>query len=251
MTATPYGLSIAAPGACGRSGVCASFRRMKRRTASDSPALFDLAPASPDFSMELEARQRGLWPVAGTDEAGRGPLAGPVVAAAVILDPDNIPDGLDDSKKLTRAKREVLFTKIVETSIVSVASSGPVLIDRINILRASLDAMRRAVLGLELAPRLVLADGRDQPPGMSCEAKAVIKGDARSLSIAAASIIAKVTRDRMMERAGTVHTAYGFELHAGYGTPVHLRAIEAHGACSLHRMSFRPLRQDAAEADVA
>ncbi|NTJ41492.1 ribonuclease HII [Agrobacterium larrymoorei] len=219
---------------------------MKRRTASDSPVLFDLVPPVPDFSLEIEARKRGLWPVAGTDEAGRGPLAGPVVAAAVILDPDNIPAGLNDSKKLTKAKRETLFAQILQTSIVSIASSGPLLIDRMNILRASLDAMRRAVLGLEVSPALVLADGRDIPPGLSCEAKAVIKGDARSVSIAAASIVAKVTRDRMMERAGAIHTVYGFEMHAGYGTPVHLRAIEAHGACSLHRMSFRPLKQDVA-----
>ncbi|MGV1870659.1 ribonuclease HII [Agrobacterium rosae] len=217
---------------------------MKQRTASDSPALFDMTDTGPDFSLELEARKRGLWPVAGTDEAGRGPLAGPVVAAAVILDPENIPEGLNDSKKLSKARREVLFEKILETSIVSVASSGPVLIDRMNILRASLDAMRRAVLGLHIAPSLVLADGRDIPPGLSCDAKAVIKGDGRSVSIAAASIIAKVTRDRMMERAGLIHPAYGFEAHVGYGTPTHLRAIEANGPCPLHRMSFRPMRTE-------
>ncbi|WP_421361656.1 ribonuclease HII [Agrobacterium rosae] len=217
---------------------------MKQRTASDSPALFDMIDTGPDFSLELEARKRGQWPVAGTDEAGRGPLAGPVVAAAVILDPENIPEGLNDSKKLSKARREVLFEKILETSIVSVASSGPVLIDRMNILRASLDAMRRAVLGLHTAPSLVLADGRDIPPGLSCDAKAVIKGDGRSVSIAAASIIAKVTRDRMMERAGLIHRAYGFEAHVGYGTPTHLRAIEANGPCPLHRMSFRPMRTE-------
>lgn len=232
------------PGACGRSVACASFCRMKQRTASDSPALFDMVDSGPDFSLELEAKKRGQWPVAGTDEAGRGPLAGPVVAAAVILDPDNIPDGLNDSKKLSKARREVLFEKILQTSIVSVASSGPVLIDRMNILRASLDAMRRAVLGLHVAPAIVLADGRDIPPGLICAAKAVIKGDGRSVSIAAASIIAKVTRDRMMEKAGLLHPAYGFESHAGYGTPAHLRAIEANGPCPLHRMSFRPMRVD-------
>ncbi|NTE85531.1 ribonuclease HII [Agrobacterium rubi] len=215
---------------------------MKRSTASDSPALFDLLDTGPDFSLELEAQKRGEWPVAGTDEAGRGPLAGPVVAAAVILDPDNIPDGLNDSKKLSKARRECLFEKILATSIVSIASSGPVLIDRMNILRASLDAMRRAVLGLQSAPALVLADGRDIPPGIPCLGKAVIKGDARSVSIAAASIVAKVTRDRMMEKAGAIHPAYGFEAHVGYGTPTHLRAIEANGPCPLHRMSFRPMR---------
>ncbi|MBB3944949.1 ribonuclease HII [Rhizobium skierniewicense] len=215
---------------------------MKRRTASDSPALFDFVNSGPDFSLELEAKQRGEWPVAGTDEAGRGPLAGPVVAAAVILDPDNIPDGLNDSKKLSKARRAFLFEKILETSIVSIASSGPLLIDRMNILRASLDAMRRAVLGLQTAPALVLADGRDIPPGIPCLGKAVIKGDARSVSIAAASIVAKVTRDRMMEKAGSIYPAYGFEAHVGYGTPAHLRAIETNGACPLHRMSFSPMR---------
>lgn len=224
--------------------MCASFCRMKRRTASDSPALFELLDTGPDFSLELEAKAGGLWPVAGTDEAGRGPLAGPVVAAAVILDPDNIPSGLNDSKKLSKAKREALFKQIMETSLVSIASSGPALIDDMNILRASLDAMRRAVLGLPVSPSLVLADGRDMPPGIACRSKAVIKGDSRSLSIAAASIIAKVTRDRMMERAAQVHPAYGFEGHAGYGTAAHLRAIDDHGPCPLHRMSFRPLRQD-------
>ncbi|MET0173214.1 MAG: ribonuclease HII [Agrobacterium vaccinii] len=215
---------------------------MKRNTAPDSPALFDFTETGPDFSLELEAKRRGEWPVAGTDEAGRGPLAGPVVAAAVILDPGNIPDGLNDSKKLSKARREFLFERILETSQVSIASSGPVLIDRMNILRASLDAMRRAVLGLETTPALVLADGRDIPPGIGCAGKAVIKGDARSVSIAAASIIAKVTRDRMMERAGSIHIVYGFEAHAGYGTPTHLRALEANGPCPLHRMSFRPMR---------
>ena len=209
--ATPLDRLVAShrplPGACRRSGVCASFRRMKRRTASDSPALFDLLQTGPDFSLELEAKGKGLWPVAGTDEAGRGPLAGPVVAAAVILDPENIPPGLNDSKKLSKAKREALFRQIMETSFVSIASSGPALIDDMNILRASLDAMRRAVLGLPVSPALVLADGRDMPPGIACPAKAVIKGDARSLSIAAASIIAKVARDRMMEQAGKVYPA--------------------------------------------
>lgn len=125
---------------------------MKRTATPDSPALFDLVDTGPDFAFELEAKKKGFWPVAGTDEAGRGPLAGPVVAAAVILDPDNIPKGMDDSKKLTRQKRESLFVQIMETSIVSVASSGPGLIDSVNILRASLDAMRRAVLGLEIPP---------------------------------------------------------------------------------------------------
>ena len=217
---------------------------MLHSTPPDSPGLFDEAPLVPDFSLELMARKAGHWPVAGTDEAGRGPLAGPVVAAAVILDPDHIPDGLNDSKQLTLKQRERLFEEILATAHVSIASSGPAHIDERNILRASLDAMRRAVAGLCVRPRIVLADGRDVPPGLECHGKAVIKGDSRSVSIAAASIIAKVTRDRMMERAHALYPDYGFANHAGYGTAQHRKAIDAEGPCPLHRMSFRPLRKD-------
>lgn len=216
---------------------------MAKRASSDSRLLFDM-PEGPDFSMESAARRRGLWPVAGTDEAGRGPLAGPVVAAAVVLDPDNIPPGLNDSKQLSAARREALFALILQSAVVSVASSSPGRIDVIDIRKASLDAMRRAVAGLEVAPKLVLADGRDVPPGLCCAASAVVKGDARSLSIAAASIVAKVMRDRMMARADATFPGYGFAIHAGYATEVHRKAIQAIGPCRLHRMSFRPLRQD-------
>ncbi|MCJ8151511.1 ribonuclease HII [Shinella sedimenti] len=216
---------------------------MSRPASSDSRLLFDM-PEGPDFSMEMAARKRGLWPVAGTDEAGRGPLAGPVVAAAVVLDPDNIPDGLHDSKQLSAAKREMLFARIMETAFVSVASSSSRRIDTIDIRKASLDAMRRAVAGLEVAPRLVLTDGRDVPPGLACEGRAVIKGDALSVSISAASIVAKVMRDRMMARAEETYPGYGFAVHAGYATQVHRTAIESIGPCRLHRMSFRPLRKD-------
>lgn len=217
------------------------------RTPPDSPMPFDPSTLICDFSLELAARSAGHWPVAGTDEAGRGPLAGPVVAAAVILDPDNIPSGLNDSKKLSLKQREILFEMIMATAHVSIASSGPRLIDEINILRASLDAMRRAVAGLPVKPAHVLVDGRDVPKGLSCSGKAVIKGDSRSVSIAAASIIAKVTRDRMMERAGLVYPAYGFAKHAGYGTKQHRDAIITDGPCPLHRMSFRPLKKDDVE----
>lgn len=217
---------------------------MSRRTPPDSLALFDLAPSQPDFSLELAARQAGHWPVAGTDEAGRGPLAGPVVAAAVILDPDHIPEGLNDSKQLSLKQRERLFEEIMATAHVSIAASGPRTIDAKNILRASLDAMRRAVQGLAISPAYLLVDGRDVPPGIGCEGKAVIQGDARSVSIAAASIIAKVTRDRMMARADLIYAPYGFAKHAGYGTAQHRKAIDEHGPCPLHRMSFRPLRKD-------
>ena len=194
--------------------------------------------------MEMAARAAGLWPVAGTDEAGRGPLAGPVVAAAVILDPAAIPEGLDDSKQLTAARREALFTQILATASVSVASSSARRIDATDIRKASLDAMRRAVAGLDLSPRLVLADGRDVPPGLACEGRAVIKGDARSLSIAAASIVAKVTRDRMMNRAESCFPGYGFSAHVGYATAVHRQAIATIGPCRLHRMTFRPLKTE-------
>ncbi|HEV7433713.1 MAG TPA: ribonuclease HII [Pseudorhizobium sp.] len=217
---------------------------MLSRTPPDSPLLFEEVPLVPDFSLELAARKAGHWPVAGTDEAGRGPLAGPVVAAAVILDPDSIPEGLNDSKQLTASQRENLFEVIMATAEVSIAASGPRHIDERNILRASLDAMRRAVAGLAVSPAYVLTDGRDVPPGLCCQGKAVIQGDARSVSIAAASIIAKVTRDRMMARAHQVFPLYGFQKHAGYATPQHRAGIEAHGPCALHRMTFRPLRKD-------
>lgn len=210
---------------------------------SDSPPLFDLT-IKPDFAFERRAMQRGLWPLAGLDEAGRGPLAGPVVAAAVILDPDRIPGGLDDSKRLTAEARETLFEVILGSAIgVSAASVSAGGIDRINILRASLEAMRRAFCGLPVRPLHALVDGRDVPPGLPCEAQALVKGDQRSQSIAAASIVAKVLRDRMMENCGRRHAHYGFESHMGYATARHRSAIGAHGALPrLHRVSFAPFR---------
>jgi ribonuclease HII len=213
------------------------------RTRSDSPPLFDL-PLRPDFATERRALESGLWPVAGLDEAGRGPLAGPVVAAAVILDPARIPDGLDDSKRLDATRCEELFQAILETaqgvSVASVAADG---IDRMNILRASLEAMRRACCGLPLKPRLALVDGRDVPPGLACEARALVKGDQRSQSIAAASIVAKVVRDRTMSACGQVHAGYGFEIHMGYATVRHRQAIGTHGALPrIHRVTFGMLR---------
>ncbi|NTJ66785.1 ribonuclease HII [Agrobacterium rhizogenes] len=218
---------------------------MSRRAPPDSPMLFEDVPLVPSFELELIARRAGHWPVAGADEAGRGPLAGPVVAAAVILDPERIPNGLNDSKQLSAAKREELFVEILATATVSIASSSAGRIDTTDIRKASLDAMRRAICGLALPASYVLTDGLDVPTGLACPGKAVVKGDARSFSIAAASIVAKVTRDRMMARAGVVFPAYGFAAHAGYGTAQHRAGIEEHGPCSLHRMSFRPLRKDA------
>jgi ribonuclease HII len=213
------------------------------RLRSDSPLLFEL-PVRPDFSFENEARREGRWPVAGTDEAGRGPLAGPVMAAAVILDPDNIPDGLDDSKRLDAAARELVFADILARAVaVSFASVCAGTIDSGDIRKASLEAMRRSVATLGVAPLLVLADGRDVPPGLPCLARAVVKGDQRSQSIAAASIVAKVMRDRMMARAGACDPRYGFEVHMGYATVRHRAAIVEHGPVTrLHRMSFAPFR---------
>ncbi|MER8929083.1 ribonuclease HII [Mesorhizobium sp. M0859] len=213
------------------------------RPRSDSPLLFEIVE-KPDFSFETKAVAEGLWPVAGMDEAGRGPLAGPVVAAAVVLDPANIPDGLDDSKRLTHLQREALFLKILGSALaVSMASVSAEGIDASNILKASLEAMRRAVAGLSIRPKLALADGRDVPPGLPCKGKALIKGDQRSQSIAAASIVAKVMRDRMMCGCGSHHARYGFELHMGYATVRHRTAIDLHGPVArLHRASFAPFR---------
>jgi ribonuclease HII len=215
---------------------------------SDSPLLFDM-PLVPDFSLERRAIRRGLGPVAGLDEAGRGPLAGPVVAAAVILDPKAIPDGLDDSKRLAAAVREVLFADIFASALaVAVASVSACGIDASDIRKASLEAMRRAVAALCLAPRFALADGRDVPPRLPCPAEAVVRGDQRSQSIAAASIVAKVTRDRMMAQTGRCHRQFSFGVHMGYATERHRAEIAGHGALPrLHRASFAPFRLAAEE----
>lgn len=187
---------------------------------------------------------RGARLVAGIDEAGRGPLAGPVVAAAVILDRANLPDGLNDSKKLTVEDRERLFPEILRWASVSVASASAAEIDRMNIRQATLAAMWRAFRGLGLEPCHALIDGRDVPTPLLLRASAIVGGDARSLSIAAASIVAKVTRDRMMTRLCARFPAYGFSRHMGYATPVHLEALLRFGPCPYHRMSFRPIRAE-------
>lgn len=214
------------------------------RRASDSPTLFDL-PLRPDFSIELKLMAKDARCVAGTDEAGRGPLAGPVVAAAVIFDPEAIPAGLDDSKRMDKRAREEAFGRILAMArAVSLCSMSAEDIDTSDIRKASLEAMRRAVAGLALAADHVLADGRDVPPGLPCPATALIKGDQRSVSVAAASIVAKVMRDRMMDVAGALHPDYGFAAHAGYGTARHSLALKAHGPIGrLHRFTFAPIRQ--------
>jgi len=213
------------------------------RSRSDS-LLIPIEPGKPDFASERKLLRGGIEFVAGIDEAGRGPLAGPVVAAAVILNPKKIPDGLDDSKRLTPQRREELFDIITETALACAVSSisAPV-IDATDILKAALEAMRRAVCGLAILPGHALIDGRDVAPGLPCPATALIKGDQRSVSIAAASILAKVTRDRMMAQTGKYFPLYGLEMHAGYATEFHRNAMETHGpVVGLHRFSFSPLK---------
>ncbi|MCX7323647.1 MAG: ribonuclease HII [Hyphomicrobiales bacterium] len=180
--------------------------------------------------------------IAGVDEVGRGPLAGPVVTAAVILDPSDVPDGLADSKTLSAARREALFGSIVARArSVSLASASAAEIDSVNIRVATLACMARSVRGLSLTPELVLVDGRDViSVPMHC--RAIIRGDSSEAAIAAASIVAKVVRDRMMARLHRAFPAYGFADHAGYGTALHRAAIEAHGPCALHRYSFVPIK---------
>jgi ribonuclease HII len=181
--------------------------------------------------------------IAGVDEAGRGPLAGPVLAAAVILDELHPIKGLADSKKLSARKREQLFDEIRAKALCfSVAQASVQEIDTLNILQATLLAMRRAVEGLRLAPKLVLVDG-NRLPVLPMRAEAIVKGDALVAAISAASILAKVTRDRWCLEVDALYPAYGFAQHKGYGTAEHLVALQAHGACPVHRTSFRPVTE--------
>ncbi|HSP42261.1 MAG TPA: ribonuclease HII [Luteolibacter sp.] len=198
----------------------------------------------PDLSLELALHARGLARIAGVDEAGRGPLAGPVAAAAVILPRGYCSAGLDDSKKLSASKREVLYRKITEDPQVvwTVAAADCAEIDRLNILRATHLAMRRAVEALVPSPDHCLIDGLPVP-GFPLPHDAVVKGDGRSLSIAAASIIAKVTRDRIMREIDREFPQFGFARHQGYGTKEHLEALRIHGPCRHHRRSFQPVSQ--------
>ncbi|MEM6933578.1 MAG: ribonuclease HII [Pseudomonadota bacterium] len=178
-------------------------------------------------------------PVAGIDEAGRGPWAGPVVAAAVILDRSAVPEGLDDSKKLTEKKRAALFDEIVASAHIGLGVGSVDEIDRLNILRANDLAMIRAVKGL--GAQTVLIDGNRVPPGLNCACRAIVKGDTRSLSIAAASIIAKITRDRIMHDLSREFPGYGWERNKGYGTREHRTAMQRLGITVHHRRSFKPI----------
>ena len=196
----------------------------------------------PTFELELAEQSLGRWPIAGIDEAGRGPWAGPVVAAAVILDPHDIPTGIDDSKAMDEDGRDIIYRRIVESGAVIATGIADVeRIDRDNILNATLWAMNEAVRALATQPRLALVDG-NRAPRLACETRTIFKGDAKCLSIAAASIIAKVTRDRMMIALEKKFPGYGFARHKGYGTPEHKEALTRLSVCPIHRRSFKPIQ---------
>ncbi len=224
---------------------------MQRRGASDQAcqtgarhehgSMVRIAPsgltAAPDTCRERTLMRTGLAPVAGVDEAGRGPLAGPVVAAAVILDLGHVPAGLADSKLLTAARREELYEAILASSDVAVACVSAARIDATDIRKASLEAMRRSLAALVRRPAFILVDGRDLPP-WDGPGEAFVKGDRLVASIAAASIVAKVTRDRLMARLGQTYPAYGFDRHAGYPTAAHRAVLTQMGPCPFHRLTF-------------
>ena len=179
-------------------------------------------------------------PIAGIDEVGRGPLAGPVIAAAVILDRKNIPEGINDSKKIPKAKRILLAEKIKENSIYAYGAASEIEIDEINILQASLLAMKRASDGLSVVPKTTLIDGNFKPD-IKNNTISIIKGDSKSVSIAAASILAKVYRDEIMFKYSKQFPEYGFQTNSGYGTKEHLSALKNYGITPIHRKSFKPV----------
>ncbi|MEO3417219.1 ribonuclease HII [Roseovarius sp. CAU 1744] len=197
--------------------------------------------SGPDYSIEQLAQAEGARLVAGVDEVGRGPLAGPVTAAAVILDPARIPEGLNDSKRLTAKRRAALKDQLMACADVSIAHASVAEIDELNILRASHLAMERAVAGLRQTPDLALIDGNLIPRGLSVPARSVVKGDAISVSIAAASIVAKTCRDRIMWDLAQQYPGYGWETNAGYPSKSHREALQNLGVTPHHRRSFRPV----------
>lgn len=205
------------------------------------PACWGHGTMTASFELEgIELKLAG-GPVVGIDEAGRGPWAGPVVAAAVILDPTRIPDGIDDSKALEPEDREAIYARLIAVAEIGIGIADVRRIDRDNILNATMWAMAQAVRKLQSKPRLALIDG-NRAPDLRCQTRTVVGGDARCLSIAAASIVAKVTRDRLMVALGLELPNYGFERHKGYGTPEHQTAIGRHGVTPHHRRSFRPVQ---------
>jgi len=196
---------------------------------------------TPDFSFEETAMQRGAGCIAGVDEVGRGPLAGPVSAAAVILDPDNIPDGLNDSKALTAKQRLLLNDQLMDCAEVSIGHASVEEIDELNILYASHLAMRRAVEGLSQRPDHLLIDGNMIPKGINIPAQAIPKGDRRSVSISAASIVAKICRDQIMWDLAQHYPGYGWETNKGYPSKSHKLALQNLGVTPHHRRSFKPV----------
>lgn len=194
----------------------------------------------PDYSLEAEVAARCNGAVCGVDEAGRGPWAGPVIAAAVILDPNALPEGIDDSKRLSERRREELYLDILASSTTGIGAASVAEIDALNILQASLLAMTRAVAALPVQPGHALIDG-NRAPRLDCAASAIVKGDRRSLSIAAASIVAKVTRDRLMRALARRYPDYGWEQNKGYGTESHQSGLAKAGPCRHHRLSFAPV----------
>ncbi len=195
----------------------------------------------PDYTFELQARARGHLRIAGVDEVGRGPLAGPVTAAAVVLDPARIPPGLNDSKKLSHAARQLLNHQIMQVAEVSIGHATVEEIDDLNILRASHLAMMRALDGLRLRPDYALIDGNMLPREMPLAAEPIIKGDALCVSISAASIVAKICRDCVMLSLAQQHPGYGWETNMGYGSKSHIAALRNLGVTPHHRRSFRPV----------
>ncbi|WP_170413927.1 ribonuclease HII [Ruegeria arenilitoris] len=196
---------------------------------------------TPDYEIEKAAAARGFLRIAGVDEVGRGPLAGPVVAAAVVLNPSDIPDGLNDSKKLKAKRRAALEAALREKAEIAIAEASVAEIDEHNILRASHLAMERAVAALDPPPDYLLIDGNMIPRGLTIPARAVVKGDAHSVSIAAASIVAKNWRDQLMVDLAQQHPGYGWETNAGYPSKQHKDALQNLGVTPHHRRSFKPV----------
>ena len=195
-----------------------------------------------DYGHEQKCLDQGYTSIVGVDEVGRGPWAGPVTAAAVILDVNQIPQGLADSKKLTKEKRQNLYHEIMATSLVSVAHATVEEIDALNILQATFLAMTRAINGLKQPVDFALIDGNKIPPETPCKAEAIVKGDGLVLSIAAASIVAKVVRDDIMQQLNETYPDYGWDTNAGYGTAAHQRGLADKGVTVHHRRSFKPIQ---------
>ena len=236
-------LDMAACFFCFRFGSFAPACTSSQTLISDMvvPVTHTINLQGPDYSFERAAQKRGLSLVAGVDEVGRGPLAGPVTAAAVILDPDRIPAGLNDSKKLSAKKRQALHDELLQCADVSIAHASVEEIDDLNILRASHLAMERAVAGLKQRPDHLLIDGNMIPRGLNGSSEAIVKGDSRSVSISAASIVAKICRDYVMWDLAQHYPGYGWETNAGYPSKSHKLALENLGVTPHHRRSFKPV----------